>query len=223
MTIVFLRTIFMFAFIIFSLRLMGKKQLGELQPSELVSTIIISSLATVTIESPELPIWVSVVPVLVIVAFEILLSIVSMKSVKASRLISGNPRILIKSGVLDQKVMAELRYTVEDLLESLRAKDIFELDEVDFAMVETSGKISVRKKADCKAKDNVSEKPATIPPLPIVIDGCICYKNMHHCNVNEAFISDICNKNNLNIRDILVLLCDDAHMTTLIKKQRKCD
>ncbi len=225
MTLVFTRTIFMFAIIILALRIMGKKQLGELQPSELVSTIIISSLATIAIESTELPIWTSVIPIFVIVAFEILLSAISVKSTKAAQILSGNPKIIIKNGVIDQKMLLALRYTAEDLLETLRTKDIFELDEVDFAMVETSGKISVRKKSDITVEKNSSannstnKKLATIPPLPVVIDGTFCHTNMAYCGIDESYILYYCTANNCNLKDVLLLMCDDTKKTTLVKKE----
>ncbi len=222
MTLVFLRTVFMFAIIIFALRIMGKKQLGELQPSELVSTIIISSLATIAIESPELPIWTSVIPIFVIVAFEILLSVISIKSTKASKIISGNPVIIIKNGIINQKMLLSLRFTAEDLLESLRAKDIFELSDIDFAMVETSGKISVRKKQN--SNDNKGQQQgkieATIPSLPVVIDGNYCHANMAYCKIDESFITAFCNHNKITLNDILILTCNDAKKITCVKKDK---
>ncbi len=212
MTLVFLRTVFMFAVIIFALRIMGKKQLGELQPSELVSTIIISSLATIAIESPELPVWTSVIPIFVIVAFEILLSVISLKSTRAAKILSGNPKIIIKNGVIDQKMLVALRYTAEDLLESLRANGIFELSDIDFAMVEPSGKISMRRKSETK-------REGSIPSLPIVIDGTFFHTNMEYCGVDEHFIKQCCEQNKCEQKDVLLLMCDDEKMTEFIKKE----
>ncbi|MEG2653583.1 MAG: DUF421 domain-containing protein, partial [Ruthenibacterium sp.] len=146
MLLILFRTLLIYVLIVFAMRLMGKKQLGELQPSELVSTILISNLASISIESPELPLMGSIVPVFIIVALEILLSALCVKSRKAATLVSGSPRVIICNGVIDQQMLLDLRFTVDDLLEALREKDIFELSEVDFALVETNGSISVRKK-----------------------------------------------------------------------------
>ncbi len=217
MYLVLLRTIFIFIVIVFALRIMGKKQLGELQPSELVTTILVSNLASIAIESPELPIWSSIIPVFVIVAFEILLSCISLKFNKASKVISGNPRIIIAKGKIDQKTLYNLRFTVNDLLESLRAKDVFEIDEVDFAIIETSGSMSVRKKEN----SNADTQKGKIPSLPVVTDGTICKSNLSYCGIDENFINYICQRNNCKLEEVLLLMCNDVKKITLIKKERQ--
>ena len=146
MAILLFRTLLVYVLIIGAMRLMGKKQLGELQPSELVSTILISNLASISIESPELPLIGSVVPVFIIVATEILLSALCVRSRRAAKLVSGSPRVIIRNGVIDQATLFDLRFTVDDLLEALRGKDVFELSDVAFAIVETNGSVSVLKK-----------------------------------------------------------------------------
>ncbi len=243
MILVILRTMFMFAAIVFALRIMGKKQLGELQPSELVTTILVSNLASVAIENPELPVWTSVIPVFIIVALEILLSALSVKSHRASKLISGNPRIVIKDGVIQQQTLKSLRFSVDDLLASLRSKDIFELSEVDFAIVETSGTISAIKKCDVGIKDNgqsntqdseqfaqrnnannVDEddrqkKAATLPSLPVIIDGNLCDENISHCKIDKEFVENTCENYGCTVKDVLLLLCNDIKQTTLIKRE----
>lgn len=111
MALLLLRTFLIYFLIIVAMRLMGKKQLGELQPSELVSTILISNLASISIESPELPLLSSIVPVFVIVSLEILLSALCMASRRAEKLLSGSPRVVIQHGRLDQAQLADLRFT----------------------------------------------------------------------------------------------------------------
>ena len=105
MAILLFRTLLVYVLIIGAMRLMGKKQLGELQPSELVSTILISNLASISIESPELPLIGSVVPVFIIVATEILLSALCVRSRRAAKLVSGSPRVIIRNGVIDQATL----------------------------------------------------------------------------------------------------------------------
>ena len=175
MFLLLLRTFVIYLLIILAMRLMGKKQLGELQPSELVSTILISNLASISIESPELPVMGSIVPVFAIVAMEILLSALCVKSPRAAKLVSGSPRVIIRNGRIEQATLRELRFTVDDLMEALRAKDVFELDEVAFAVVETNGTVSVQKKfADSPVTNgalNVPAPAARQPSLPMVCDG----------------------------------------------------
>lgn len=223
MWLILLRTLLIYCLIIFAMRLMGKKQLGELQPSELVSTILISNLASISIESPELPMAGSIVPVFVIVAAEILVSAVCVRSRRAARLVSGTPRVIIRNGVLDQRTLFELRFTVDDLLEALRGKDIFELSEVDFAMVETNGSISVRKKFEKDTPKNEDmELPAPRakqPSLPVVVDGRLYHANLQFLGIGEAFVTQFCRAQQLSLEDVLLLLCNDAKETYLIPKE----
>ncbi|MEG2053807.1 MAG: DUF421 domain-containing protein, partial [Oscillospiraceae bacterium] len=134
MAVIALRTLLIYAIIIFSMRLMGKKQLGELQPSELVCTILISNLASIPLESPEIPLISSIMPVLLIVCIEIFISKISTHSHKFATLISGSPKIIISNGKIDTLALKELRFTVDDLLEALRGKDIYDIEEVNFAL-----------------------------------------------------------------------------------------
>ncbi|MFR8460816.1 MAG: DUF421 domain-containing protein [Ruthenibacterium lactatiformans] len=170
MAILLFRTLLVYVLIIGAMRLMGKKQLGELQPSELVSTILISNLASISIESPELPLIGSVVPVFIIVATEILLSALCVRSRRAAKLVSGSPRVIIRNGVIDQATLFDLRFTVDDLLEALRGKDVFELSDVAFAIVETNGSVSVLKKfpRDTPCNEDLHIEPPTAkqPSLP---------------------------------------------------------
>lgn len=221
--LVILRTLFIYCATIAAMRLMGKKQLGELQPSELVSTILISNLASISIETPDLPLTGSLVPVFIIVAIEILLSALCVKSRKAATLVAGSPRIIIAGGVLDQKTLFDLRFTMDDLLEALRAKDVFELGEVDFAIVETNGTVSVRKKTESETptKQELSIPPAKAahPSLPIVTDGQINGENLRQYQLNEAFVDAVCRREGCVRGEVLLLLCNDAKETNLIKKE----
>jgi uncharacterized membrane protein YcaP (DUF421 family) len=217
-----LRTLLIYALIIGAMRLMGKKQLGELQPSELVSTILLSNLASISIESPELPLFSSLVPVFIIVAMEILVSALCVRSRKAAHLISGAPCMIIRDGVIDQKALLELRFSVDDLLEALHGKDIFELNEVAFALVETNGSISVKKKfpydTPCNQDMGIPPPKATQPSLPVVIDGTLCPANMRYLGLDEAWVQRQCRQQSCTLQQVLLLLCNDAQETTLIKK-----
>lgn len=223
MNILIVRTLIIYFLIIVAMRLMGKKQLGELQPSELVSTILISNLASISIESPELPLVSSVIPVFLIVMMEIFISALSLHSPKLEKLVSGSPRIVIKNGVLDKKMLRELRFTPGDLLESLRSKDIFDLNEVDYAVVETNGSMSIYKKFAC---ENVKNEDLKIkcsgnsgPSLPIVLNGYADIENLKYYNKDTKWLNSILKSNNCLIDDILLMLLDKSEKTTIIKKQ----
>lgn len=223
MLLVIVRTLVVYCFTIAAMRLMGKKQLGELQPSELVSTILISNLASISIETPELPVTGSLVPVFLIVATEIIISALCVKSRRAAMLVSGTPRIIMADGVLDQQTLFDLRYTMDDLLEALRAKDIFELSDVDLAIVETNGSISARKKPACdtatKQELSIELPKAKHPSLPIVVDGYINRENLALYQLDEAFVERTCRKEHCTLSDVLLLMCNDARETCLIQKK----
>lgn len=222
MTLLVFRTLIIYVLIIFAMRLMGKKQLGELQPSELVSTILISNLASISIESPELPLAGSIVPVFMIVALEIFLSALSVKSHRAARVISGSPRVVMRDGVIEQQTLLELRFTVDDLLEALRSKDVFELSDVMLAIVETNGSVSVMRKfareTPCNEALHIPPPRAAQPSMPLIIDGEVNRENMRFYDVTEIFLEKILLREKCKKKDVLLLLCNDAHETRLIKK-----
>ena len=205
MAILLFRTLLVYVLIIGAMRLMGKKQLGELQPSELVSTILISNLASISIESPELPLIGSVVPVFIIVATEILLSALCVRSRRAAKLVSG--------------------FTVDDLLEALRGKDVFELSDVAFAIVETNGSVSVLKKfpRDTPCNEDLHIEPPTAkqPSLPLLVDGELNPVNMRLYSVDADWIDAQCRNAGLARKDVLLFLCNDAKETSIVKKESR--
>lgn len=147
MLIVFIRGIIVYFLVIFATRVMGKRQLGELSPSELVITILISNIATLAMEDPEASLITGVVPILTLVCLDILASFAALKSRKLRHVISGRPKVIISNGKLDQAVMKELRFMVDDVCSALRNSGVFDIDEVQYAVVETTGTISVLLKA----------------------------------------------------------------------------
>ncbi len=223
MFVLLLRTLLIYVLIIIAMRLMRKKQLGELQPSELVSPILISNLASISIESPELPITGSLVPVFTIVALEILLSALCVRSPKAAKLVSGSPRVIIRNGRIEQSTLKDLRFTVDDLMEALHGKDIFELSDVAFAVVETNGSISVQKKFEADTPINRDLKltgpKATQPSLPVIVDGLFEEDNLRGFGLDKAWAKACCERQGCPVQEVLLLLCNDAKETMLIRKE----
>lgn len=224
MAILLFRTVLIYILIILAMRLMGKKQLGELQPSELVSTILISNLASISIESPELPLLGSVQPVFVIVAAEILVSALCVRSRRTAQLVSGSPRVIVRNGEIDQATLFDLRFTVDDLLEALRGKDVFELSDVALALVETNGSISVLKKfgQDTPVNEDLNIPPpaAKLPSLPLIVDGALEDANLQLYQVDAAWVDAQCRAEGLRREEVLLFLCNDAKETQIIAKER---
>ena len=180
MFVTLIRTIVLYILAIFSIRIMGKRQIGELQPSDLVVTLLISQIISIPIQDTDIPLINTLIPIFLLVGFEILSSIFNMKSIKFRSFMQGHPVVIINDGNLNQKLLKELRFTMDDLLEALRQKDIFDISQVQYAIVETNGQISVLLKAenDTVTRDdlNLSPQPQGFK-CPVVIDGKVVSKD----------------------------------------------
>lgn len=213
---VILRTTIMYLIAMFALRMMGKKNLGEFQPSEFVSTMLISNLTSVVIEAPELPLLHSVIPILMIMCYEIFMSVLVRNNTKIAKISQGTPKILIINGTIQQSVMDDLRLTVNDILKAMRSKDIFYLEEVNLAVVETTGTINIY--PDPEAKTNI--KKAVIPPFDIIIDGKTRYENLEYIKKDSNAVEKILEKEKKNISDIMLLLMDGNGQYNITVKEK---
>lgn len=224
MLIVFIRAIILYAIIIFAIRLMGKRQLGELQPSELVVTILVSNIATLPIEDINIPMAMGVIPILTLVCLDVLMSYAGMKCRKLRKLISGSPKIIISDGVIDQKQLKELRYTVDDVSESLRGLDVFDISDVQFAIVETTGKISVYLKSDRQpltAGMIGRAKKDKNPPQLIIDSGEIIAPALEKISKSRMWLDKVLSDNSVAARDVFILSADADGEYTLIKKNEE--
>ena len=213
---VILRTTIMYLIAMFALRMMGKKNLGEFQPSDFVSTMLISNLTSIVIEAPELPLLHSVIPILMIMCYEIFMSVLVRNNTKIAKLSQGTPKILIINGTIQQSVMDDLRLTVNDILKAMRSKDIFYLEEVNLAVVETTGTINIY--PDPEAKTNI--KKAVIPPFDIIIDGKTRYENLEYIKKDSNAVEKILEKEKKNISDIMLLLMDGNGQYNITVKEK---
>lgn len=212
MLIVTVRTLIMYLTIIIAMRMMGKRQLGELQPSELVTTILISNLASLPIEETDISLVVGLIPIALIVSLEIIISIVELKSPLVSRIFSGNSKIIIKKGSVDQTVLNELRYSMSDLLAALRQNNVFDIKEVSLGIVETNGKLSVY------TADGKNDKKLMIP---ILIDGNINNSGLEYIGKDADWLNDILTKMSIETKQVLLLESNEDGKTQLILKEKK--
>ncbi len=211
----------MYFVIVISLRIMGKRQIGELQPSELVVTIMISNIATLPIEDTNIPLLGGLVPILVLVCWEVFVSMLGIKSPKIRDLVSGSPTFIIKNGVIDQKKLKDLRFSTDDLMESLREQGIFDLRDVDFAVVETTGKISVvktfPKQTTTAGMMNVPD-PASPPPVVIVSDGNFVRDGLEFCSTTEDWVEKQLKKKKMTVKDVFLMTCNQKMDCHIIRK-----
>jgi uncharacterized membrane protein YcaP (DUF421 family) len=146
MTIIVIRSVIIYIFVVLAVRIMGKRQIGELNPHEFVITILISAVATIPIQESSIPLSYSLVPILVFVSLEVIESAIAIKIPAFAKLFDGKPVCVVKNGRVQYKELERLRFSLDDLKDALRQKDVFDLSEVENAIVETNGSLSVKKK-----------------------------------------------------------------------------
>lgn len=224
MLIAFFRTLILYVVIVFGVRLMGKRQLGELQPSELVVTILISNIATLPIEEVETPLFFGLLPILSLVTFEVIVSAVNLRCRWLRRLFSGSPVVVIRNGEIDQKRLSELRFSVDDLMAQLRSNQIFAVDEVDFAVVETTGKLSVYQKYSArpltpKTLELPDQPDQNAPPLVVVSDGKVYNDYLSLCGKDLPWLEGIAASRRTTIGEIFLMTLDRAGNYHLVKKE----
>lgn len=213
MGILLVRTITLYIVIVCALRIMGKRQLGELQPSEFVVTILVSNIATLSIEDANVPLLGSILPIFTLVVCEVAASFIILKSNLLRKIISGNPCIIIRDGVVDQRIMSELRWSIEDLMEQLRIGNVFDIGEVSCAIVETSGKLSIFKKfASREATAGMLELPINnecdSPPMTIISDGKYVPDSLDFCNIKREWVDGVLEKRKLTVSDVFLMTCN---------------
>ena len=218
------RTGILYFLLIFAIRLMGKRQIGDMQPGELVITILISEIAAVPIQDLTQPVLTGVVAVFTLVFLEIAVSVLTMKVLPLRRFFYGDSCIIIKNGVLDQKMLKKLRVTGPDLLEVLRNKNVFDIDDVAYAILETNGQLSVLLKPEKQnvAFENLSGKvPKDSLPSIIISDGKFIKENLLEIDTTKSKITKILKKKSIAIKDIFIMMCDSNGNFDIIRKEEK--
>ncbi len=205
MVITVLRTVLLYIVIIFAVRIMGKRQISDLQTSELVVTLLISDIASIPMQNTDQTMLSGIIPIFVLLVCEIFVSLFMMKSNKFRKIICGKPVIVINNGEIDQKAMTDLRMSTEDLFEELRQKDVFDIQEVSFAIIETNGKMSILKKPSCdtvkagqlgvQTKDNGMQ-------AVIVSDGEIADSSMQFCSLTKKWLRQTLINEKVRLSDI---------------------
>ncbi|MBP1543333.1 MAG: DUF421 domain-containing protein [Oscillospiraceae bacterium] len=221
MAVVLIHAIILYVVITFSLRLMGKRQLGELQPSELVVTILISNIASIPVEEPSVPLLMGIVPIFTLVCIDLILSAVMVGSPRFRRLIIGSPRVIISEGVILQKEMKRLRYTVDDLVEAMREQQIFDLGEVYYAIVETTGKINFMQRKDFQpaTRADVERGGSTSDPPSVVIrDGVADDEQLKLLGLGKCWLNEKLRENSVSAKQVFLMTADKNGAVILIKK-----
>lgn len=191
MLVVFVRALVLYIVVVITMRIMGKRQIGQLQPFELAIAIMISELAAVPMQNTGIPLLNGIIPILTLLIAQIFMSFLSMKSIKARALICGKPSILIENGKIREDELNKEMYNINDLLEQLRIKNVPNIADVEFAVLETNGQLSIIPKSQ---KRPLVPKDINLPTgyeglsLDVVIDGKVIYKNLEKSGLDEAWL-----------------------------------
>lgn len=225
MSTLVIRTAIMFIVVSVSVRIMGKRTIGELQASELVIVLIISDIAAIPMQSMEVPLISGIIPVALLTAFEVITSVLIMKSPVFGRLVCGRPMLVINKGVVDQKAMKELRLTCEDLFEGLRKSGVFDIETVEYALMETDGTLSVLKRSTCEpptSEDMKIDVGETVLRALVVSDGTIDENSMRIIGWDRNKIENIVKINGLKIEDVFILTgCRNGNYNIILKERTK--
>ncbi|MBR5438326.1 MAG: DUF421 domain-containing protein [Clostridia bacterium] len=218
-----IRGLIIYVTVIFAVRLMGKRQIGELQPGELVVTILLSQVASIPLESPEVPLLSVLSIIFLLIGLEILCAVAGMKIKGFRNLIQGNPILIIREGKIDQKQLKNVRYSVEDLLEALRLKDIFDISQVQFAYIETNGSISVLLKNRFRPvtiDDTDIKTSACELPCLVVSDGKIIQNHLDICGMTRSRLESILKKEQIKIDSIMLMTAEKSGKYYIVKKEK---
>lgn len=224
MLTIILRSIIIYLIVLFVFRIMGKRQLGQMQPFELVLTLIIADLATIPMAEISVPVLHGIVPLFTLVILHFLLTLLTRLSTTLSAVVSGKPVILINPRGIDYKAMKKLSISIDDIFEAMRGLGYFSLEQVEYAIMETNGKISILPKAELAPATNQSvgaQVEKAVIPINIISEGKILKENLVLANVDEAFVEKFLKTNigKAKIKDVLVMTLDDNGAVYLQLKQ----
>ena len=222
MLITFFRAIVLYIIVLVVMRLMGKREIGQLQPFELAISIMIADLASIPMTEIGIPITNGIIPILGLLIMHLIISIINMKSIKAREIICGKPRILIYRGKIDEKALIKERFTINELEERLRGNNIMNLGDIEYAILETSGQVTVIPKPE---KRNVIAEDLNITPeyegIPydLVVDGKVMNKNLKKIGKDYNWLKKEVRKFNMNPEEALIVTYDGKGQIFCQKKE----
>lgn len=224
MLVTFFRAILLYTIVLIVMRLMGKREIGQLQPFELAISIMIADLASIPMTDTGVPISNGIIPILGLLVMHLLISIINLKSIKAREIICGKPRILIYRGRIDEKALKKERFTINELEERLRGNNVVNLGDVEYAILETSGNITVIQKPE---KRNTIPEDFNIVPdyegisYDLVVDGKIMDKNLKKLGKNYQWLKNQVAKFNIRPEEALVVTIDGKGQIFCQEKEKK--
>lgn len=223
MLITFFRSIVLYILVLIVMRLMGKREIGQLQPFELAIAIMIADLASIPMTEIGIPIYYGIVPILGLLMMHMFISFLNMKSIRAREILCGRPSILIYRGKINEQELQKQRFTINELEERLRGNDVFNIGDVEYAILETSGQVTVIQKP---GKRNVTPEDLNISPdyegIPydLVVDGKVMKENLKELGKNYKWLQKQTEKFNMKPEEALVVTLDAKGQIYCQKKEK---
>ena len=222
MILSYVRTIILYLVLIGVVRMMGKRQIGQMEPTEFVVTMLVANLASIPMQDGGIPLFSGFVPIVTVLGVELVLSALSMKSVKFRKLLCGKPVILIENGNILQKNLRKTRITLDELTGHLREKDVLDLQAVQYAILETNGNLSVfpyPKEKPASAKDAGVQVKKQYLPVTVVSDGEILTANLEKAGKDTAWVGKVLQERQATVEQTWLLTVDGSDKIVFYRKE----
>lgn len=222
MATTFIKTIIIYIFVLIAVRLMGKRELGQLQPFELVVILIIADVASVPMQDVGTPLIQGVVPIFALLFGEVIVSWLNIRFTFFNKIISGRSTVLINRGKISAKSLKKQRYTIEGLMQQIRIAGYPNILDIEYAILETSGQVSIIPKTD---KNNVTLEDLNIQgehvgyPRVVIREGVIYEDNLKSLSLDEKWVSKKLQENNITLEEVFVLIVDESNKFYLQRKE----
>lgn len=226
MFIVLVRAIILYFIVVFIMRIMGKRQIGQLQPFELVIALMVSELAAMPMQNTSIPLFHGIIPIITLLILQVLISTLQLKSEVARIIFCGKPSIVIDKGKINIKELKNNRLNLNDLLEELRLKEYYNLEDIEYAILETGGQISIIPKSELEPatkKDLKVKSSQNMLPVTLILDGKVNNKNLKIIDKDKSWLEKQLNKKNILSTDqvFLALLDSNGKLVYQLKKESK--
>lgn len=222
MILSYIRTILLYLVLIAVIRMMGKRQIGQMEPSEFVVTMLVANLASIPMQDGAIPLYSGLVPIITVLGIELVLSALSMKSVRLRRVLCGKPVILVENGNILQKNLRKTRITLDELTGHLREKDVLDLQAVQYAILETNGNLSVfpyPKEKPASAKEAGIQVPKQYLPITVVSDGAVMKTNLQKANKDEKWLDRVLQERQATVEKTWLLTVDGSDRIVFYRKE----
>ena len=223
MIITFVRSIILYILVLLVMRLMGKREIGQLQPFELAISIMIADLASIPMTDIGIPIFNGIIPILGLLTMHLIISVINLKSMKAREIICGKPSILIYRGKINEEILKKERFTINELEERLRTSNVFNFGDVEYAILETSGQVTVIQKPE--KRNTIPEDFNITPeyegiPYDLVIDGKVMEKNLQQIGKDYNWLKKQAEKFKIKPEEALIITIDGKNQIFCQKSEK---